>query len=141
MATATLSNHFKKQQLDGEIDVGSDTLKCALMTGEFVFNKDTHATWADVSASEIANGSGYATGGLTLTGVTLTEDDSNDRGQAAWSNPRWNATGELGEFAAALIYDDTSSDNTVVGCVEFGTSVSVPDTSYFELTSLILRLT
>lgn len=36
-------------------------------------NSDTgHEVWADASANEIANGNGYTTGGINLTGVALT---------------------------------------------------------------------
>lgn len=140
MATSTLSNHFKAQLAAGEIDLDGDTLNVALISGEFTFDKDTHATWGDVSGSELGAGSGYTSGGMALTGVVITEDDSNDRAQLTCDNPQWNATGEMGPAIAAIIWDDTSSDDTVIGAIEFGSDVSVADGSALRIDDIILNL-
>lgn len=53
------------------INVTSDTLKVMALTA-YTY-ADSHATITDVlgAGTEVANGNGYATGGLTVTGVTL----------------------------------------------------------------------
>ena len=138
---STLSNHFKKQLAAGAINFTSDTVKIALMSGEFAFDKDAHATWANVSASELGNGNGYTTGGQVLVAPSFTEDDVNDRGEVTWGvNPKWNATGELKEFGAAVVFDDTSSDDTVVGCIDFGTTVALEDGTFVTITAVTVRL-
>jgi len=141
MAISTLSNHFKFQLASGNIDLDADTIKMALMSGEFTFDKDEHATWADISSYELPNGVGYATGGLTLTGVALEEDDVNDRVNITWDNARWNASGEFGPVIAAAIYDDTSADDTVLGCIEFGEESLLSSGTYLEVQTVVLRLT
>ncbi len=134
--TSTLSNHFKAELFEGNIDLDGDTLKAALLSGEFTFDKDTHATWADVSAYETVGGS-YAE--QTVDGVAIAEDDTNDRARFTCNDLRWNATGEL-RSNALILYDDTSGDDTVIGCVEFGTSVTTGDGSSITIESIIIDL-
>ena len=126
---STLSNHFKYQAMKGEIDFNSDTFKMILMNDSFTFDKDAHATYANVSGEELSNGNGYTTGGITLLSGELTEDDANDQGKMAWShNPTWTASGgSIGPSGAAVIYDDDATDDTVVGCIDFGTDYTATE--------------
>ena len=52
----TFSNHVKYQMAIGNINLPGDTLKAILMNTSFAFDKDAHATLADVTASQIAAG-------------------------------------------------------------------------------------
>jgi len=117
-----LSNHAKYMIMKKEIDFDSDTFKMILMNNTFAFDKDAHATYPLVSGEELSNGNGYTTGGITLLSGELTEDDVNDQGKMVWShNPTWTGSGgSIGPSGAAVIYDDTVSDDTVVGCIDFG---------------------
>lgn len=55
-------------------------------------NSDTgNEVWGDVSANEIANGNGYTTGGLALTGVTLTQ--AGGTAKFTSSAAQWTASG------------------------------------------------
>jgi hypothetical protein len=47
--------------------------------------------WGDVSANEIANGGGYTTGGIALTGVTLTQTGGTVK--FTCSAAQWTASG------------------------------------------------
>ena len=127
MASA-LSNHFKYQLAKKQIDMDADTFKLILMATGFTFNKDTHATLADVSASELASGNGYTTGGVTLTNSTVTEDDTNDKASVSFDNISWTASsGALGPTPGAIMYDDTVGDDTIVGFIDFTTERTVTD--------------
>lgn len=74
-------------------DLVGATVKVALVAS--TYNPDAsssgHDVWADVSANQIANGNGYTTGGVTLTGKAAVavpggfKFDSND--------PSWTASG------------------------------------------------
>uniref|UniRef100_A0A6M3KH61 Uncharacterized protein n=1 Tax=viral metagenome TaxID=1070528 RepID=A0A6M3KH61_9ZZZZ len=139
--TSTISNHFKFQLVSGNIDLDADTIQMALVSGEFTFDKDTHATWANVSSYELPNGVGYATGGIVMTGVSVEEDDVNDRVNITWDNTRWNASGEFGPIIAGVIYDNTSSDDTILGCIEFGEASLLSSGTYLEVQNVVLRLT
>ena len=59
----TLSNHWKYQLAKKQVDVNADTFKIILMNDTFAFDKDAHATLADVISSpsaELATGYGNA---------------------------------------------------------------------------------
>jgi hypothetical protein len=115
------------------------------MDNTFAFDKDAHATLADVIASpstELATANGYTQQDKELSGGTLTEDDTGDKGYRTFDNVTWTAsTGSIGPTGAAVIYDDTSSDDTVVGCIDFGTDYTIPDGSSFQIQDITFSLT
>jgi len=123
-AGVTLSNKIKYLLLTKNIDFSSDTFKIILMASGFVFNKDTHHGYADVAGQELANGNGYTTGGVTLTGVSVTEDDTDDRGEVIWNNATWTAVGgPIGPTPGATVFDDTPTTpqaDPVVQYIDFG---------------------
>ena len=77
----------------GGVDFSGDTFKIILMESGFVYNKDTHEDYADVSGNELGTGNGYTAGGATLAGVSVTEDDVDDRCEIVWNNVTWVAGG------------------------------------------------
>ncbi|MER2528074.1 MAG: hypothetical protein ABTR07_09120 [Candidatus Competibacter denitrificans] len=78
----TAYDHLWKILNTGIVDLDTDTLKVALVTSGYT-PSIAHTQWADVSANEVANGSGYTTGGATLTGATVTNT------AIGFSNPSW----------------------------------------------------
>ena len=86
-----------------------DTYKMILMQPGFVFDQDTHYTYALVSASEVANGNGYTTGGAALTGIALAIDTTEDRAELTFNNATWTASGGSIVASGAIIYNDTSA--------------------------------
>lgn len=140
-ATSTLSNHFKYMLATKKIDLDNDVIKVMLMTPAFAFDKDAHAVLADVSASEIAQANGYS-GAVTLTkSAAVAEDDANDVASIGWNDVQWTASGgAIATFGAAILYDDTTTDDTVVGCIDFGADYDVPDTGDFYLKTLAFEL-
>ena len=148
---ATLSNHWKYQVLKKQVDLSADTFKIILMNTTFAFDKDAHATLADVTASptdELATGNGYTQQNKELSGGTLTEDDSGDKGYRTFDDCTWTASsGDIGPTGAAIIYDDTTGvaspfvSPTVVGCIDFGTDYTIPDGSSLQLQDITVSLT
>lgn len=139
--SSTLSNHFKYQLLKKAIDMDNDTFKLCLMASGFTFDKDAHATWADVSASELAAGNGYAAGGATLANSTVTEDDTNDKGSVAFDNVTFMASGgSIGPTPGAIIYDDTSEDDTIVGYIDFTTERTILDMNSLSIQAIKVEL-
>lgn len=132
--TLTVSNHAKYQMADGKIDLSADSLKIILMNDSFAFDKDAHATLANVTASQLSTGNGYTQNDKALASVTLTEDDTNDYAIMACADVSWTASGgSFGPTGAACIYDDTTSDDTVIGCIDFGTDYTVADGNILEI--------
>lgn len=70
-STLTLPNSLRKTLADGTIDLDSDTVMCAMLTSGYTLNA-AHSIFADVSANEVASGSGYTTGGVALANKSMT---------------------------------------------------------------------
>jgi len=135
------SNHYKYQLAQGAIDLDTDTIKCALMASGFVFDKDAHATWADVSANELSAGNGYTSGGATLSGASMTEDDTNDRMEVTYDDVSWTASGgSIGPTPGAILYDTTTSDSTVIGYLDFGSDQTAADGANFVIKNITIRI-
>jgi hypothetical protein len=87
---------FAKNKDDYRInDIVGATIKLALVSSAYTPNITTagHALWADVSANEIANGQGYTTGGVTLTGAAATAAAGSNGYFLAGAPPVWTASG------------------------------------------------
>jgi hypothetical protein len=139
---ATPSNHFKYQLAKKLIDLSSDTIKIILMNTTFAFNKDSHATLADVTADQLATNYGYAQNNKELANKAVTEDDTNDKCSMTCDDVTWTASGgSIGPAGAAIIYDDTTADDTVIGCIDFGTDYTIPDGSSLQLQDIEVDLT
>jgi hypothetical protein len=137
----TVSNHMKYQLGLAAVNFNTDAFKIILMATGFTFNKDTHATYADVSASELATNYGYTQNTKPLGTATLVEDDTNDRLSVTWANAVWTASGgSIGPSPGALIYDDTTSDNTVVGYIDFGGDQTATNGGTFTVPNIEFRL-
>ena len=137
-----LSNHYKHELMDGNIDFNSHAFKIMLMSSSFSFDQDAHAVWADVSSSELADGNGYSTGGQSLTLDSLTEDDTNDRGEASFDDVTWTASGgSIGPSAGAIIIDDTHASDCIVGYIDFGGAQTATDGGSFQITNIKIRTT
>lgn len=136
----TVSNHFKYQLGSHNANILSDTLKAILMNTTFTFDKDAHATLADVTANQIATADGYTQDNKTLTGVAITENDTTDKAVITFDNVTWTSTGSIGPTGAAILYDDTTSDNTVICCIDFGTDYTISSGNSIQLQNLIINI-
>ena len=83
-----IPNSMKYDVAGGRIDLDTDTFGIILVTSAYTMNPDTHSKRSDVT-NEVANGGGYTTGGKTLTGVTLTQNNTNDRADWDANDPSW----------------------------------------------------
>lgn len=75
-------------------DLESANLRWALVGSAYTpdVTATGHALWAAVSANEIANGNGYATGGFGVTGVAAA-NVANTGWKLSSGNAVWTATG------------------------------------------------
>ena len=121
-------NNVKYLLATGAIDFSSDTFKIILMQTAFVFDKDAHEEYADVSGNELAGVNGYTTGGATLAGVSVIKDNIDDRAEITWSNVTWSAVGgPIGPASGAIIYDDSVAGDPIIGYIDFGADYTQPD--------------
>jgi len=139
--TTEASNHIKYLLATKVIDFANDTFKLILMDTGFTFNKDTHALYADVSGSELASGNGYTTKGETLAGVSVSEDDTDDRAEITWNNESWTASGgAIGPTPGAIIIDETAPNDPVVGYIDFGGEQTQADGGTCTISNIEVRI-
>lgn len=73
-----------------------------------------------VSEDELATGNGYTQDTKTTGATTVTEDDTDDRCEMTFPTVTWTASGgDIGPTPGLLLYDDTSTDNTIIGYFDF----------------------
>jgi hypothetical protein len=144
---STPSNKLKFLLASKIIDFANDSFKIVLMQSGFVFNKDTHHGYADVSASELATGNGYTANTKTLAGVAVTEDDTDDRCEVTWNNVTWTASGgAIGPTPGAIIYDDSvvaagvTVADPVVGYIDFGGDQTQADGGTATISNVEVRI-
>ena len=78
--------------LDTPADLEQVTLNLALVTDAYTPNRDTDDFRNDFTASELANGNGYTTGGVTLGGVAWSYDAASDQVRLDCNDPSWTFT-------------------------------------------------
>lgn len=124
--TTQLSNNIRYATALKKVDYANDVFKMILMDTGFTFDPDTHAGYADVSASELATGAGYTAGGATMAGVSVVQNNTTNKCDITWNSVTWTATGTIGPGPGAIIYDDTITlsgtviAKTIVGYIDFG---------------------
>ena len=119
--TQALCTSFKSEMLDEQHDIAADTFKIALYTSSSTMSAAT-ASYASASdpSNQVANGSGYTTGGATLSSGAVTTDSATviiDFADPSWTSASFTAAG-------ALIYNSTNS-NKAVAVLSFGGDFTV----------------
>lgn len=82
-----LFNSFKRDIMNGSIDLDTDTIKVMLVTSAYTPNIDTHTKRSDVT-NEVS-GTGYTAGGATLASPTVTADTTDDEGVFDAADVTW----------------------------------------------------
>ena len=136
-----IANNFRVLIAQGAVDFDANTFKAIAMKEGFVFNPATHDLYADVSASEQGTGYGYTAGGVTLTGVSIAQNDTDARADITWNNITWTASGgDVGPLAGVIIYDDTITGDPIVGYIDFGGSYTVADGGTATVANVKIRI-
>ena len=137
----TIANNFRVLIAQGAVDFDADTFKAIAMVEGFVFNPATHDLYADVSASEQTTGYGYTAGGVTLTGVSIAQNDTDARADITWNNITWTASsGDVGPLAGVIIYDDSVTSDPIVGYIDFGGAYTVADGGTATVANVKVRI-
>lgn len=120
-------NSFKEDVLRGVHNLASHSIKITLHMG-YTPNIDTHKVWADVSATEYPTANGYTQGGKALSGLTVTQDNANDRALWDAADVTWTALGPLSPATPshAIIWNDTPTNpaDPLIACIELGATAS-----------------
>jgi len=113
--------HEKKHNL------GSDTIKCMLTASA------GSQSWTQKSdVTEISAGSGYTAGGASLSGVSSSQ--STGTYFFICSDIIWTASGgAIGPFRTAVFYNDTASNDEILGYIDFGIGLTLADGQVFTI--------
>lgn len=122
MADTTVYGKFAVNQMIGadKVDFDSGTFKVCLVGDSHTPNKDTHEFYNSITG-EVSAGSGYTTGGATLTNVTVTYDTGADTVVVDADDVSWTFTAAK-TFRYAVVYEDTglASTSRLVWFIDFG---------------------
>lgn len=131
----------------GDVDWDTDNLYWILMGTGFTFDQANHHVFADVSASELAEGNGYirfTAGGATgkaAAGISKIRNDVLYKLTATWSNPQWTASGgAVGPSPGAFLLDDTVADDPLVMYIDFGGEGTEPAGGTFTIANPKLEI-
>lgn len=88
--------------------VPSGTIKVALMTTSYTFDK-TDAFFSDLSGE--ASGSGYTSGGLAVSNVVVTQNDTDDRADVDFDDVTFSSV-SVTNVNGYVLYYDTGTPST-----------------------------
>lgn len=112
-----IANVFKEELFKGSHNFATGTFKIALYTATATLNATT-ANYA-ATTNQVANGSGYTTGGNTLTGNTVSGGAGSATAYVDFNNAEW--TNSSFSAAGALIYNTLGTlTNNAVCTLSFG---------------------
>lgn len=121
-------NAFVANLANGLLNLATDTPKLMLTN---TLPIATNSVYSDISANELASGNGYTTGGnaLTVTSSTQTSGVEN------WiiQGTVWTASGSMGPFRYAVLYDSSASTKTLIGWWDNGSSVTLTSSQTFTV--------
>lgn len=115
-------NSFKKDSMAGVFNLSADTLKVVLVTSAYIPDIDLHKKYSDITNEVV--GVGYSTSGITLVGVTITEDLSNDKAVFDANDITWVASTITAAGAVIYKVNGESSTSPLIGYIDFGGSKS-----------------
>jgi len=123
-ATTAVCNSYKREVLEG-VHLLADSYYIALIKNGAAGSFDkTTTNYSELGADEVPNGSGYLTGGMSLTGIL--SGLSGDTAYLEWDNAVWsNATISA---IGAIIYN-ASRANKAVMVISFADTAAIPISS------------
>jgi hypothetical protein len=139
MAAFNKFNPFVEAVAEKVHNLGSDTLKVALT------NTAPAATDATLSQiTQISGTNGYTTGGATAT--TSSSSQTSGTYKLVLADTSWTASGgSIGPFRYAVLYNDTATNDELIGYWDYGTNITLTNgntfTIDFDPTSGVLTIT
>lgn len=95
------------------------TMKVALMKPTFTPDRDAQLRYSDISGQEVASGSGYTTGGATITGKATSYDAAADEYNLQGADVSWGP-GATFQARYGVIYESDSVDKWLWALLDFG---------------------
>ncbi len=127
MASFNKFNAFVADIANKVHNLGSDTLKIMLTnTAPTVSN----AVKADIT--EISAGNGYSSGGLTVSGITSSQSGGVYK-LVSSADPVLTATGVVGPFQYAVLYNSTPAAGNLIGWWDRGSALTLANNDTFTV--------
>ena len=128
MAAFNKFNSFVEALAEKKHDLGADTLKVLLTNTAPVATNSVKANLTEISA-----GNGYTAGGNTAS-VTSSAQTSGTYKLVLGDPATWSATGgSIGPFRYAVLYNDTASNDELIGWWDYGSAVTLADGESFAV--------
>lgn len=118
MAAYNKFNSFVEAIAEKVHNLGSDTLKVALTNSAPVA---ANTVLADIT--QIANGNGYTTGGSQATQVSSAQTSGTYK--LVLNSVVFTATGSVGPFQYAVLYNDTAANDELIGYWDYGSALTL----------------
>lgn len=119
MATFQRFNSFIEAVAEKKHDMSADTFKVMLTNTAPV---DTNTVKSNIT--EISAGNGYTAGGITIP-ITSSSQTSGTYTAAVNTTATWTASGgSIAPFRYAVMYNDTATNDELVGFWDYGSSIS-----------------
>lgn len=115
-------NSFKRDIMNGGIDLDTDTIKVALVTSSYTPDQDAHDNFDDVTNE--ASGTGYSAGGATLGSVTVSADNTDNEGVFDAADTTWGSSTITARGAVIYKSTGTASTSKLIAYIDFGADKS-----------------
>jgi hypothetical protein len=122
MASA-IYNSFKRDLMNGSIDLDTDSIKVMLVTSTYTADIDAHTKRSDIT-NEVT-GTGYSAGGSALATKVVAVDNTNDRGTFDADDVTWTTSTITAR--GAVLYKSrggASSADELICYVDFGSNIT-----------------
>lgn len=139
MASFTKFNSFSEAVAEKKHDLGSDTLKVVLT------NSAPSASNTQLSnITQISDGNGYTTGGTAATISSSAQTSGTYK--LVLADVTFTASGgSIGPFQYVVLYNDTATNDELIGYWDYGTAITVTNgnsfTVDFDASSGVLTIT
>ena len=125
MASFIKFQPFVENLAEKVFDLGADTLKVALTNADPTASVGTLA-----SVTEISGTNGYTTGGTQATISSSAQTSGTYK--LVLADVTFTASGgSMGPFQYVVLYDDTATNNELIGYWDYGTALTVTNGNSF----------
>lgn len=127
MPTVQVFNSFKEAVAEKVHNLGADTLRVMLSNTAPSLSNTQRS-----NITEIAAGNGYTAGGATAT-VTTSAQSGGTYSLALAQMVFTASGGSIGPFRYIVLYNDTATNDELIGFLDYGTSYTLSSGASFTI--------
>ena len=131
--TFSMYNTSLKRLVNKEVDLNALRVMLLDNTASFVATDTALTQVAGVANAKQVSGNGWDVGGETLTSVVVSTVTTNDAKLDAADVSVTATGGSIGPAYAAVVYDDTDSNDAPLLYIDFGAAQTAGDTTDFKI--------